>query len=171
MGSRGRRRAAASAMLVAATSPALPQPAVAVSQTLACEGNVTETFSPALTPMPSPGVQVSLASPTSLGCTGASAGTATLTSFAAFALAPATCAGPLVLEGSGDITFSSPPGSVAVTWVAVGTPQAQVWTFLSSSGPAVAMGAALEVPPDASCATAESISVVTLTAVVVIVAT
>jgi len=169
---RGRMSVALGFALLAATASPAPASALGDSTTV-CTGTVSVSYQPPLTLVPSKDpVAVNVAS-TTLACEGPMTSSVTVTG-TGNDLAGASCTGPVAFLGSGSIGIGSETPT-PVAWPVAGTPLAQVWAFadvtpdlpqVEAAGTAAWLLDGAGVTP---CA-AESVSSVTLTAVLVMAA-
>ena len=170
--SRARRLAAVlGAALVVTTAPVSAW--AFGSQDTVCTGSIQEGFSSAIGVVPITSVNVSISTPAPLSCAGEWSGTATINGSGSNPLT--SCGGPIsILSGTATVTLSSGT-SGGVTWVASGTMAAQSWLFLqqvtSPTVEALGSGAWTSIASDiAKCVPPPTLTSITLTAVIVVVA-
>lgn len=156
---------------VLASGCASPTPALAFGGSLSvCEGPVTVSYSPAL--LLKPGTATVQVGQVSLPCVGPAAHSVSLSQVLGSVLTAGTCAGPLSILGSA-VVGTDTAAPIDVQWTAAGTASEQTWTFVDTADTPpqlAAFGAAAQAPPDTGCARSGSISTVTLTVALVIVA-
>jgi hypothetical protein len=120
---------AAAAALVASSATVLPAHALGAGNTAYCSGNMTLTFTPALTALPTAGRSFSLSGGGS--CIGLGSGPVSWMSSSNLQGADTTCE-DIVATGLGTITL--PSGQTPVNITVVGATAAESWTFMDNGG-------------------------------------